>query len=109
MTTTNFNGGEQDERDTEIASGADASGEFINPVRLCREIDARLPDDSVLIADGGDFVATASYIVRPRGRLAWLDPADRLEAARRAVAAGTPVLLNAWLDRSDFREGSISM
>ena len=27
-----------------------------------------------MIADGGDFVATASYIVRPRGPLAWLDP-----------------------------------
>ena len=27
-----------------------------------------------MVADGGDFVATASYIVRPRGPLAWLDP-----------------------------------
>lgn len=30
--------------------------------------------DSAIIVDGGDFVATASYIVRPRGPLAWLDP-----------------------------------
>jgi acetolactate synthase-1/2/3 large subunit len=28
----------------------------------------------VLVADGGDFVATASYVVRPRGPLRWLDP-----------------------------------
>merc|ERR1711879_888493 len=28
----------------------------------------------ILVADGGDFVATASYIVRPRGPLCWLDP-----------------------------------
>ena len=27
-----------------------------------------------MIADGGDFVATASYVVRPRGPLSWLDP-----------------------------------
>jgi len=27
-----------------------------------------------MIADGGDFVATASYIVRPRSPLSWLDP-----------------------------------
>ena len=28
----------------------------------------------MLVGDGGDFVATASYIVTPRGPLAWLDP-----------------------------------
>jgi thiamine pyrophosphate-dependent acetolactate synthase large subunit-like protein len=28
----------------------------------------------VFVADGGDFVATASYILRPRGPLGWLDP-----------------------------------
>ena len=26
------------------------------------------------MADGGDFVATASYVLRPRGPLSWLDP-----------------------------------
>lgn len=33
-----------------------------------------MADDSVLIVDGGDFVATGSYIVRPRRPLSWLDP-----------------------------------
>ncbi len=33
-----------------------------------------LPADSVLVADGGDFVATASYVLKPRGPLRWLDP-----------------------------------
>jgi len=28
----------------------------------------------VVVADGGDFVATASYVLRPRGPLSWLDP-----------------------------------
>jgi acetolactate synthase-like protein len=28
----------------------------------------------VLVADGGDFVATASYVTAPRGPLSWLDP-----------------------------------
>jgi len=46
----------------------------VNPVHLLREIEAALPEDSVLVADGGDFVATASYVVRPRGPLRWLDP-----------------------------------
>lgn len=57
--------------DAEAAQPA-ASG--VNPLRLLRELDAQLPDDSVVVADGGDFVATASYIVRPRGPLRWLDP-----------------------------------
>jgi acetolactate synthase-1/2/3 large subunit len=30
--------------------------------------------DSIMIGDGGEFVATASYIVKPKGPLSWLDP-----------------------------------
>jgi thiamine pyrophosphate-dependent acetolactate synthase large subunit-like protein len=61
-------------READIAERAAVSGQGVNPLRLCREIDAVLPDDSVLVADGGDFVGTASYVVRPRGPLRWLDP-----------------------------------
>jgi thiamine pyrophosphate-dependent acetolactate synthase large subunit-like protein len=32
-----------------------------------------------------------------------------LAEARRIAASGTPVLVNVWLDRTEFREGSISM
>jgi acetolactate synthase-1/2/3 large subunit len=28
----------------------------------------------VIVADGGDFVGTASYVLRPRRPLSWLDP-----------------------------------
>lgn len=61
-------------REAEIETGAEAESEFVNPLRLCREIDRALADRSVIVADGGDFVATASYTVRPRGPLGWLDP-----------------------------------
>ncbi len=61
-------------READIEQKAAVSGTGVNPLRLCREIDAVLPDDSVLVADGGDFVGTASYTVRPRGPLRWLDP-----------------------------------
>jgi len=202
------------EREVGIDRMAGKSGEFINPVALCRRINESLPDDCVIVADGGDFVGTASYIVRPRGPLSWLDPgafgtlgcgagfalgaslcrpdaevwtlfgdgsvgyalaefdtfarhnvpviavvgndagwtqiardqvktlgdavgtvlershyhevaaalggrgillrdAERIEAelddARRYAASGKPVLVNAWLDRSEFREGSLSV
>jgi acetolactate synthase-1/2/3 large subunit len=202
------------EREAEIDATAAKSGDYVNPVSLCRAVNDQLPGNSVIVADGGDFVGTASYIVKPRKRLSWLDPgafgtlgcgagfalgaslcrpddevwilfgdgsvgyalaefdtfarhnipviavvgndagwtqiardqvkmldddvgtvlersnyhdvaaalgghgillqhADQveasLEAARHAAGDGTPVLLNAWLDKTDFREGSLSV
>ena len=39
-----------------------------------------------------------------------LDQVDAgLQAAREAARRGKPVLVNAWLDKTDFREGSLSM
>jgi len=201
-------------REAGIDEQAAAMGEHVNPIALCRAIDATAADDAVFVADGGDFVATASYVLRPRGPLSWLDPGvfgtlgvgagfalgaklcrpqsevwilygdgacgygmtefdtfvrhgipviavvgndagwtqiareqvkmlhddvatvlarsayddvaagfgatglrvhsmagvpGLLADARAAAARGKPVLLNAWLDRTEFREGSISM
>lgn len=62
------------ERDAQIERLADAATGFINPVRLCRSLEHVVDDDSVLVLDGGDFVATASYIVAPRTPLSFLDP-----------------------------------
>jgi acetolactate synthase-1/2/3 large subunit len=201
-------------REAGIEKQAAAEGEFVNPLVLLRAIDRAAGDNAIFIADGGDFVATASYILRPRGPLTWLDPGpfgtlgvgagfalgaavarphaeiwiifgdgacgyslaefdtfvrhgipviavvgndagwtqiareqvkvlgddvgtvlarsayhevaagfgaegilvktnaeipDVLARARAAAQAGKPVLVNAWLDRTAFREGSISM
>lgn len=63
-----------DARDAEILTMGDEETAHINPLRLCQGIEAHLSDHSLLIGDGGDFVATASYIVSPRGPLTWLDP-----------------------------------
>lgn len=48
--------------------------DYINPLVLCKEINKKLDDKSILIGDGGDFIATASYLVHPRNPLSWLDP-----------------------------------
>lgn len=61
-------------REAEIDAQAQARGEHVNPVALLRMLDAAMGEDAVVVADGGDFVATASYILRPRGPLSWLDP-----------------------------------
>jgi acetolactate synthase-1/2/3 large subunit len=61
-------------REAEIDDQAATRGERVNPVAFFRALDACAADDAVFVADGGDFVATASYIVRPRGPLGWLDP-----------------------------------
>jgi acetolactate synthase-1/2/3 large subunit len=65
-----------DAREQEIAAQAAAvvSGGLVNPLALCRAVDALLAPDSVIVADGGDFVGTAAYILRPRAPLSWLDP-----------------------------------
>ncbi len=63
-----------DARNTEIARQAQAPSAKLNPLQLCRELDAALGPDTLLIGDGGDFVATAAYTVSPRGPLRWLDP-----------------------------------
>ena len=46
----------------------------INPLRLCKEIDAVLDADTTVIGDGGDFVATAASVLRISRIGHWLDP-----------------------------------
>ncbi len=62
------------ERAAEIERLAETQGEFVNPVALLHAIDRVAGDNAIFCADGGDFVATASYVIRPRGPRMWLDP-----------------------------------
>ncbi len=62
------------EREADIDARAAKAGEHVNPVALFRAMDRIAADDALFVADGGDFVATASYILRPRSPLSWLDP-----------------------------------
>ena len=62
------------ERDHEIQIQSKVPSELVNPLELFLKIEERMADDAVLIVDGGDFVATAAYILRPRQPLSWLDP-----------------------------------
>ena len=61
-------------RDSEIEEQAKPQGEFVNPIAFLRALDQAAGENAVMVADGGDFVATASYILHPRSPLSWLDP-----------------------------------
>ncbi len=83
-------------READIDTQASASAEHVNPIAFFRTLDRVAGERAVLIADGGDFVATASYIVRPRGPLAWLDP-----GAFGTLGVGAGFALGAQLVRPD--------
>ena len=61
-------------RENEIQQFSEHKTDFVNPVHLCKTIDKFIDEESILVADGGDFVGTASYTIRPRSPLGWLDP-----------------------------------
>ena len=63
-----------DAREREIDQQARATGAFVNPIALFRAVEQMAGENAVLVADGGDFVATASYVLHPRAPLTWLDP-----------------------------------
>ncbi len=62
------------ERDDQIEQIGKQDTEYINAVHLFERIEEKMADDSVLVVDGGDFVATGAYVLRPRAPLSWLDP-----------------------------------
>ena len=64
--------GREERRDREISDMAKPKSvedaRFLNPLHLVTQIEACVcREKGVFVADGGDFVATASYVVRPRG------------------------------------------
>jgi acetolactate synthase-like protein len=65
------------DREREASIGAQAEENApggLNPLAVCHALESALGEDSVIVADGGDFVGTASYVLRPRRPLSWLDP-----------------------------------
>ncbi|MEZ4767166.1 MAG: thiamine pyrophosphate-dependent enzyme [Caldilineales bacterium] len=63
-----------DLRNAEIGEQSRQPTGNINPLHLFTQLDRQISSRTILVADGGDFVATASYILQPPGPLTWLDP-----------------------------------
>lgn len=45
-----------------------------NPLRVCSELGKRLGKNDIVIGDGGDFVATAAYVLQLEAPQIWMDP-----------------------------------
>lgn len=45
-----------------------------NPLRVCHELNRFLQEDTIVVGDGGDFVATAAYTLNIRPPGLWMDP-----------------------------------
>ncbi len=88
--------GRDEARELEIDRQAAVEGEFVNPVALLRAMEQAAGDNALLVADGGDFVATASYVLHARGPLSWLDP-----GAFGTLGVGAGFALGAALARPD--------
>jgi acetolactate synthase-1/2/3 large subunit len=88
--------GSDGKRELEIDRQAADSGEFVNPIAFLRALDQAVGDNALLVADGGDFVATASYVLHARGPLSWLDP-----GAFGTLGVGAGFALGAALARPD--------
>ncbi|MDF2465930.1 MAG: thiamine pyrophosphate enzyme-like binding protein [Ramlibacter sp.] len=88
--------GRDDEREAEIERQAADPGEFVNPIALLRAMEQAAGDKALWVADGGDFVATASYVLHARGPLSWLDP-----GAFGTLGVGAGFALGAALARPD--------
>jgi len=61
-------------REDFIAQIAGQETEFVNPLAMLQKLDNAIDDNGIIVADGGDFVATAAYVLQPSGPLKWLDP-----------------------------------
>ena len=61
-------------RENEIDQQARENHGGINPLELFRKLEPEMAENTILVADGGDFVATAAYTLKPGTPLSWLDP-----------------------------------
>jgi acetolactate synthase-1/2/3 large subunit len=63
-----------DGREEFISKTSRENTEFLNPLFLLKKLNDFMDEKSMIVADGGDFVGTAAYILQPGGPLTWLDP-----------------------------------
>jgi len=87
---------DQKKEEANLKMAAESTETHLNPLAVLNALEDVLPDNAILVADGGDFVGSAAYILRPRGPLTWLDP-----GAFGTLGVGGGFALGAKLARPD--------
>lgn len=65
---------DEDKRRAKMAREIESNDSPPNPLRVCAELGKRLGPNDVVIGDGGDFVATAAYVLKLEQPQLWMDP-----------------------------------
>src|SRR5262249_28674090 len=64
----------EDKSRAKMAAEIESSQSPPNPLRVCAELGKRLGRNDIVIGDGGDFVATAAYVLKLEWPQLWMDP-----------------------------------
>jgi acetolactate synthase-1/2/3 large subunit len=65
---------EEDKRRGKMRVEMELATDPPNPLRVCAELNRFVQDDTIVVGDGGDFVATAAYVLNIRAPGMWMDP-----------------------------------
>jgi acetolactate synthase-1/2/3 large subunit len=64
----------EDKSRAKMAAEIESNDNPPNPLRVCAELGKRLKKNDIVIGDGGDFVATAAYVLKLEAPQLWMDP-----------------------------------
>ncbi len=65
---------EEQKRREKMRAEIESDSDPPNPLRVCAELGKRLGKNDIVIGDGGDFVATAAYVLKLEWPQLWMDP-----------------------------------
>jgi acetolactate synthase-1/2/3 large subunit len=65
---------DENKRRAKMQAEIDSEESPPNPLRVCAELGKRLGKNDIVIGDGGDFVATAAYVLKLEWPQLWMDP-----------------------------------
>jgi acetolactate synthase-1/2/3 large subunit len=64
----------EDKSRAKMLAEIDSDANPPNPLRVCAELGKRLSSNDIVVGDGGDFVATAAYVLKLEWPQLWMDP-----------------------------------